>query len=90
MSKHDLVLKMEFGSHVYGTNVPTSDHDFKGIGIPDGRDIIMQRAFKSINMSTGDDKSRNTAEDIDFEIFSRPTFVTRVGKNPECLILQKK
>ena len=74
-TKFDTVVKMEFGSLVYGTNVPTSDHDFKGIGIPDGRDIIMQRAFKSINMSTGDDKSRNTAEDIDFEIFSVHSFL---------------
>ncbi len=37
------LVRMQFGSHVYGTNVPTSDHDFKAIHLPEGRDILLQR-----------------------------------------------
>jgi RNA repair pathway DNA polymerase beta family protein len=66
------LIKMQFGSHVYGTNVPESDMDFKGIFIPDPKDIIMQRACKaSINENTkADETKRNTKDDIDFENFS--------------------
>lgn len=69
------IIEMQFGSHVYGTNLPTSDTDFKAIAIPNGRDIILQRAFRTINESTGNDQSRNTAEDIDRETFSLHYFM---------------
>lgn len=66
---------MQFGSHVYGTNLPTSDTDYKAVAIPSKRDIILQRAFKTIQDSTGDDKSRNTADDVDKETFSLHYFM---------------
>lgn len=69
------IVDMKFGSHIYGTNLPTSDQDFKAVAIPDKRDIILQRAFKTINTSTGDDKSRNTADDVDHETFSLHYFM---------------
>lgn len=65
------IFRTEFGSHVYGTNVPTSDQDFKAVFIPDFKDIILQRAPRTINLSTKEDKnSRNTQDDIDEESFS--------------------
>jgi hypothetical protein len=65
------LVKMQFGSHVYGTNVPTSDHDFKAIHLPDGRDILLQRPQNTINVKTKlDVTKKNTAEDTDFESFS--------------------
>lgn len=70
------LVKMMFGSHVYGTNIPTSDQDFKGIFIPDAVDLVMQRAAKHIRNSTKKDESkRNTAEDVDDELFSIQTFM---------------
>ncbi len=69
------IVEMQFGSHVYGTNLPTSDTDFKAVAIPDSRDIILQRAFKTINESTGNDFSRNTKDDIDKETFSLHYFM---------------
>jgi len=68
-------LNMQFGSHVYGTNVPTSDQDFKGIFLPEVRDMILQRAAKNVNHSTGDDKSKNTKDDVDVELFSYAQFL---------------
>lgn len=69
------IIEMQFGSHVYGTNLPTSDLDLKAVGLPPRRDIILQKSFRTIQQSTGDDKSKNTPEDIDFEMFSLHYFM---------------
>jgi predicted nucleotidyltransferase len=65
------LVKMQFGSHVYGTNVSTSDHDYKAVHLPEGRDILLQRPKNTINIKTKvDGTKKNTAEDVDFESFS--------------------
>lgn len=65
------IAHMKFGSHVYGTNTPESDHDFKTIFIPDARDILLQTATKvSRSHSTGDPLGKNAADDVDVEEFS--------------------
>lgn len=62
---------MQFGSHVYGTNLPTSDLDFKAVFLPDARDIVLQRVAANISKSTKlDPTKRNSAQDIDEEAFS--------------------
>lgn len=73
---NNIIVKMQFGSHVYGTNLPTSDRDFKGVFIPDAQDLVMQRAAKHIKNSTKtDDSKRNTANDVDDELFSIQTYM---------------
>lgn len=64
------VVKLLFGSHLYGLSTPKSDKDYKGIFIPELDEILLQRAPKSINSSTGTNSSKNTNEDIDDEMFS--------------------
>lgn len=65
------LVKMQFGSHVYGTNLPTSDYDQKCVVIPNEQDILLQRVCDAKTESTKKDSSqRNTATDIDNEIFS--------------------
>lgn len=65
------ILENQFGSHVYGTNVETSDHDYKGIFIPSGSEIILGRDPKTVQQNTKKDKdSRNSKDDIDKEFFS--------------------
>lgn len=52
MNKRELmkiVVEMNFGSHVYGTNVPESDYDYKTIFIPNAKDILLQKADKVSN-----------------------------------------
>lgn len=71
------LVRMQFGSHVYGTNVPTSDLDFKAIHVPAAEDILLQRVKPSINTKTKRDSSqRNGPEDIDFESFSLQKFMS--------------
>ncbi|OJW21149.1 MAG: hypothetical protein BGO49_24350 [Planctomycetales bacterium 71-10] len=65
------LVKMQFGSHVYGTNLPTSDLDFKGVHLPEGRDILLQRPRNTINVkSKSDATKKNGPDDVDFESFS--------------------
>lgn len=67
---NELLLKVRFGSHLYGTNTPESDTDYKSVIIPDGRDILMQSAPRVISNSTGTDAEKNSKDDIDDESFS--------------------
>ena len=70
------IVKMKFGSHLYGLNTPESDTDYKGIYIPKFKDIILNKAPKtSINMSTGDDNTKNSKEDTDTEMFTLVGFI---------------
>ncbi|MBF84446.1 MAG: hypothetical protein CL489_08235 [Acidobacteria bacterium] len=63
------------GSHLYGLNTPDSDIDKKGVFLPDRKDILLQRASKSVKSSTGNDTSKNGAGDEDFEFYSLHYFI---------------
>lgn len=65
----------KFGSHLYGTDTPLSDTDYKGIFLPSLEDVILQRVPKSKHSSTSNDRDKNTAEDVDSEIYSLHYFL---------------
>jgi len=76
MNDLNLLVKMKFGSHIYGTNTPESDTDYKAIYLPSGDDIVMQRVKGSKNNNTKkDERAKNTADDIDIEIFSLDKYI---------------
>ena len=77
MMEAKTIVKMKFGSHLYGLNRPESDTDIKGIFIPEYKDIILGKAPKtSINVSTNkDNNSKNSQEDIDTEMFTLMGFI---------------
>lgn len=64
------IMKCEFGSHVYGTNIETSDRDYKGIFIPSAKDIILGRVKDTISQNTNNTNEKNSSDDIDIELFS--------------------
>lgn len=67
----NLIVKMKFGSHVYGTNVPTSDLDLKAIYLPSAKDILLQRARQvQHDNSKEDERAKNGPDDVDYEVFS--------------------
>lgn len=70
------IIEMKFGSHLYGTNTPESDLDFKAIYLPESRDIIMgsykETLVTSRNKAHGE---RNTKEDTDIEVVSLDRFL---------------
>jgi hypothetical protein len=70
------LVVMEFGSYVYGTNVETSDRDYKAIYVPAGRDILLQRVKNTLHESNrpeGMSKNDNTC--VDREVFSLQQFM---------------
>lgn len=70
------IVKMHFGSHLYGTNVPDSDMDFKGVFLPSARDILLGRIPKSKvqNSKTGS-ATKNSKYDVDLEMYSLHYFL---------------
>jgi len=74
------VVKMVFGSYMYGMNTPESDIDYKTVVLPTAKEILMQKADFSFSVSTGDAKSRNGADDIDEETFSIMQFLKLASK----------
>lgn len=70
------IMRITFGSHLYGTSTPASDLDYKSIFIPDARSILLQRAPEGRSTQrpkmTGE---KNVAGDIDEEAFSLQKFL---------------
>lgn len=74
------IVKMVFGSHMYGLNTPNSDMDYKGIYLPELDDLLLGTHAKHISHSTGDDLSKNTADDVDDEWYSLDEFIKLATK----------
>jgi hypothetical protein len=65
------ILEFKFGSHLYGTNTPSSDLDFKGIYLPTAQEIVLGRVKGTIQKSRPKaDCERNTKDDVDSEYFT--------------------
>ncbi|UJH94919.1 putative RNA repair pathway DNA polymerase beta [Acinetobacter phage PhaR5] len=73
--KERLVMQCVFGSKLYGTSTPSSDLDIKGIFIPDAKSIIMGNALTHYNKNTNNSHSKNTADDVDVEMYSLKYFI---------------
>lgn len=65
------IVRIKFGSHLYGTETPASDVDYKSIFIPSAHDILLQRTKKSISSHRSKAESeKNYAGEIDEEAYS--------------------
>ncbi|MBT8367050.1 MAG: nucleotidyltransferase domain-containing protein [Deltaproteobacteria bacterium] len=71
----NIIVKMKFGAHLYGTATSDSDIDYKGIFMPSKDEVLLGRIPKSQSHSTGKDESKNTKDDIDVEIYSFHYFI---------------
>jgi len=69
------IVKMKFGSHLYGTNTPESDTDYKGVFMPTPEQILLGRIPKCYSENTKVGEGKNTSEDIDTEIYSFHYFI---------------
>lgn len=70
-----IIVKMKFGSHLYGTATPESDTDFKGVFLPSKEEILLGRIPKSISLSTKKGDLKNTSQDVDTELYSLHYFI---------------
>lgn len=71
----NLIVKIKFGAHLYGTATSNSDVDYKGIFMPTKDEVLLGHIPKCHSHSTGQDESRNTKNDIDVEIYSFHYFI---------------
>jgi len=71
----DLIVKMKFGSHLYGTNTESSDLDYKGVYLPTKEEILLNEIPKCQSFSTGNHMIRNSRDDVDEDIYSLHYFL---------------
>jgi predicted nucleotidyltransferase len=71
-----MIVKLQFGSHLYGTATEDSDLDYKGVFLPTKNQILLNRIPKAYNITTKKgNKIKNTSEDVDTEIYSLHYFI---------------
>jgi len=71
------VIRMHYGSHLYGTNTPDSDQDYKGVFIPSLDEMILgriPREIKEVTKGKREDR-KNTSEDVDIGMYSLQHFL---------------
>jgi len=71
----DIIVKMIFGSHLYGTATSDSDLDYKGIFLPSKEEILLGNIPKGYSYSTRATGVKNTADDTDVELYSLHYFI---------------
>ena len=70
------IVKMIYGSQLYGLELPTSDQDYKGVFFPNLNDILLGRIPKSISESVKNSTGiKNEAGDVDSEFYSLHNFI---------------
>ena len=70
-SSQRTIVRIKFGSHLYGTSTPASDLDFKSVFVPSARDILLQRVRNSISSQRPKSEGeKNVAGEIDEEAYS--------------------
>lgn len=76
------VVKIKFGSHLYGTNTPTSDTDYKSVYVPEARDILLQRVTGSLHIGKKSkaEGERNLPEDVDNECYSLQRYLGLISE----------
>lgn len=71
-----IIFKTQFGSHLYGTNTPLSDKDYKGVYIQDFPTLLLRKNTHSLHENTKNwYGERNTPEDVDVEYIELSSFV---------------
>lgn len=65
------IVRIKFGSHLYGTATPMSDLDFKSVFVPSRRDILLQRVKDNISSHRSKTEGeKNYAGEVDEEAYS--------------------
>ena len=72
----NMIVRMLFGSHLYGTATSSSDVDFKGVNMPPLRSLLLHQVPRTESRNTKTDRTaKNIAVDVDEETYSLHYFV---------------
>lgn len=75
------IVRIQFGSHLYGTSTPTSDIDFKSVHIPEARDILLQRVRGSVGDKVEKaEGQKNTPDAVDDESYSLQRYLSLLAE----------
>jgi len=74
-NKRQMIVRMKYGSHLYGTNTPTSDVDYKGVYLPSRREILTCRVARTEKYASGPEHQKNSPTDVDDDSYSLPYFL---------------
>ena len=81
---HRLLYLSKHGSHLYGTNTPTSDTDFKGVFAPNPYLLLMGKKINTLDYQTKEDgAAKNTKDDTDLQLFSIQFWLNKLVKKGE-------
>jgi len=76
MNNEKIIVRMRFGSHLYGTAIESSDMDFKSVFLPTKEQVFLGKIPKSYSSSKKKaEGEKNTSDDIDTEIYSLHYFI---------------
>lgn len=78
--KEKILFKTYSGSKLYGTNNENSDTDFKGVFLPELKDLILGKAPKHYVLSTGKANEKNNNTDVDETYYSLQYFLELASK----------
>jgi hypothetical protein len=87
MKTDKIIVKMDFGSHLYGTNTEDSDRDIKGIYLPSLDNCKLGRIKNSIVSNTNKTNLKNSKDDIDCEYYALQYFLLQLGVNGDTTFL---
>ena len=77
----NLIFRTVFGSHLYGTETPTSDFDFKGVYLPTAKEILLGRIRGSITSARAKaEGEKNYVGEEDSELYSLDKFLKLVSE----------
>jgi len=75
-AESNLIYKTLVGSHIYGTNIETSDYDFEGIFVEPKEVLFGVHNVGEVDFSTNKTSERNKSTDIDYKLYAFKKFVT--------------
>ena len=80
--QHDVevVYLIKSGSQLYGTNSKDSDTDYLGLFVPSITAVLLKKDPEHLVVTTGLANSKNSAEDIDIQLWSIYKFLNLVKK----------
>jgi hypothetical protein len=65
------LVRMPYGSQVFGTALPDSDADVRGVFLPSHRDLMFSTATDTIDLGTKKNKkAKSGAGDVDIELYA--------------------
>ena len=82
------ILEIQVGSHLYGTNTPTSDFDFSGIFLPTKELVFGFQRVEEVNLSIvdKDEAGKNTKDAVDRKLYEFRKFVKlAIDNNPNII-----